>query len=75
MGGLTPDGTAEAVSRDQFLRRERVRKKIANLSIHLTIMKIIGNHTGWCPICYRICDDHSYIHRTWLSTERRRINT
>ena len=83
MGRLARDGTAEPVSRDNVLRRERGQENIegfflcsadheqdyfretifsvANVDrktlkyiplFELTTSKIIGNHTGRCPICY-----------------------
>ena len=62
MSRLTRDGTAETVSRDQILRRERGQ----------------GNGCFSCPTdheqdwqpdpvdpysCYCICDGHTYIHK------------
>ena len=83
MGRLARDGTAEPVSRDHVLRRERGQENIEGFFLcsadheqdyfretifsvangdrktlkyiplfELTTSKIIGNHTGRCPICY-----------------------
>ena len=44
MSGLTRDGTAEFVSRDQIFRRERDRE-INVFHVQLTTRSRIGNHT------------------------------
>ena len=60
MSRLTRDGTAEPVSRDQILRRERGQRKIS--------FRCSADHEkDWQPYpvdpySLAICDDHTYIH-------------
>ena len=61
MRRLTRDGTAEPVSRDQILRRERERE-IFIFPVQLTTSRI-GNLT-WLIFTLAICDDHTYIQGT-----------
>ena len=59
MRRLTRDGTAEPVSQDQILRRERGQRNI-------NVPCLTDHEQDWQP--YRvdpysaICDDHTYIH-------------
>ena len=56
MSRLARDGTAETVSRDQILRRERDRE-IFIFPVQLTTSRI-GNLTGLIHTL-AICDDHT----------------
>ena len=56
MSRLTRDGTAEPVSRDQILRRERGQG-----NIHFPCLADIGNLTRLI-LTLAMCDDHAYIH-------------
>ena len=65
MSRLTRDGSAESVSRDQVLRRERGQRNI--------IFFCSANHEqDWQPYpvdpysCYTVCDDHTYIQRNCI---------
>ena len=64
MSTLTRDGTAESVSRDRILRRERGQRKNI-FPVQLTTSRI-GNLT-WLILTLAICDDHIYIHTTYLT--------
>ena len=59
MSRLTRDGTAEPVSRDQFLRRERGQG-----NFHFPCSA--DHKQDWQPYpiepCSAMCDDHTYIH-------------
>ena len=55
---MTRDGTAEPVSRDQILRRER-GQGISIFLVQLTTSRI-GNLTRLI-LTLAICDDHMYI--------------
>ena len=57
---LTRDGTAEPVSRDQILRRERGQGNIHFFTSHLTTSRV-GNLTRLIHTLAIICDDHTYI--------------
>ena len=63
MSRLTRDGTAEPISRDQILRRERERG-----IFHFPCSAIIADHEqDWQPYPddfypFVICDDHTYVH-------------
>ena len=59
MSRLTRDGTAEPVSRDRILRRERGQGKLFFL-VHLTTSRI-GNLTRLFN-SLAICYDHTYIY-------------
>ena len=61
MSRLTRDGTAEPVSRDQILRRERGQVNVF-FPVQL-ITSRIGNHTRLI-VTLAICDDHTYMHNT-----------
>ena len=60
MSRLTRDGTAEPVSRDQILRRERGQVKKSFFPVQLTTTRI-GNLTRLI-LTLALCDDHTYIH-------------
>ena len=66
MNRLTRDGTAELVSRDQVLRRDRGQGKIVFL-VQLTTSRM-GN-LARLILTLAICDDHIRIHapRTWMT--------
>ena len=62
MGGLTLDGTAEPVSRDQILRPERGKGKNI-LSVQLTTSRIGNHHTDrLMPNLVYVMTLHTYIH-------------
>ena len=58
MSGLTLDGTAKPVSRDQILRRIRGRGKII-LFVQLTTRRI-GNHSWLMYILLNVMTIHTY---------------
>ena len=62
MSRLTRDGTAEPVSRDQILRRERRQRNI-------DFPCLADHEQEWQPYPVdpysAICDDHTYIHSFW----------
>ena len=58
MSRLTRDGTAEPVSRDQILRRERGQGNV-HFPVQLTTSRILATLPGWSILCY-ICDDHIF---------------
>ena len=63
MSRLTRDGTAESVSRDQILRRERGQG-----NIHFPCSA--DYEQDWQPYPvdpFDVCDDHAYIH-TYIHT-------
>ena len=60
MSRLTRDGTAEPISRDQILRRERGQGNIPILPVQLTTSRI-GNLTRLI-LTLAICDGHTCIH-------------
>ena len=59
MSGLTRDGTAEPVSRDQMLTRERGVGEMFIFTVQLTTTSRIGKVDPYYATCY---DDHTYIH-------------
>ena len=63
MSTLTRDGTAEHVSRDQILRRERGQREMLTLPVQLTTYRI-GNLTY--PVdpysCYICVCDHIHMY-------------
>ena len=61
MSRLTRDGTAEPISRDQFLRRERGYGNVLFVPVQLTTSRI-GNLTRLTQTLLHISDDHAYIH-------------
>ena len=58
---MTRNGTAEPVSRDQILRRERGQGKLI-FPVQLTTSRI--SNLTWLILTLAICDDHTftYIH-------------
>ena len=63
MARLTRDGTAEPVSRDKILRRERIKRN--------THFSCSADHEQDCqpyPVdpYSAICDDHTYIHTYFI---------
>ena len=71
MSGLTRDGTAEPVSRDQMLTRERGVGEMFIFTVQLTTTSRIGKVDPYYAIC---CNDHTYIH-TYPEVERRAGNS
>ena len=72
MSRLTRDGTAETVSRDQILRRERVEGN-THFRCLADLFPYLADHEQDCQL-YRvdpysaICDDHTYIHTHMAQT-------
>ena len=60
MSRLARDGTAEPISRDQFLRRER-RREIFIFPVQLTTSRI-GNLTRLILLLLYVMTIHTYIH-------------
>ena len=57
MSGLTRDGTAEPVSRDQIVRRERGHGR-NHFIVHLTTSRI-GNHTRLIHTLLKVLTIHN----------------
>ena len=66
MSRLTQDGTAEPVSRDQILRHARGQGNII-FPVQLTTSRI-GNLTRLIHTLLYVCDDHTYIHTSYMHT-------
>ena len=67
MSRLTRDGTAEPVSRDQILRRERGQRNINFLPCSADHEQDGQPYPVDPYSCYILCDDHTYIH-TYIHT-------
>ena len=61
MSRLAQGGTAESVSRDQILRRERGQGKKSILPVQLTTSRSNGNFTRLIHSTLAICDGYTYI--------------
>ena len=66
MSRLTRDGTAEPVSRDQILRRERGQ---GNIHFPRSADHEQDKQPYPVDLSLAICDDHAYIHSTVHSTK------